>query len=73
MSMTMDLYSAATSTIKKDILAVPNADHNNTFMLAGQDYVDKLRTFMCECLGEEPPRLEAETVVNASDTEGPEA
>lgn len=36
---------------------MPGADHNNTFMIAGQEYIDKLRIFMCECLGEPVPEI----------------
>ena len=53
MSMTMDLYNAASKSVKKTTLVVPGADHNNTFLIAGQEYIDKFRQFMSECLGEE--------------------
>ena len=52
MSMTMELYNAATKTQKKTLYTVPGGDHNDTFLRAGPQYVTRLRTFMCECLGE---------------------
>lgn len=60
MSMTMELYNAATKTQKKTLFTVPGGDHNDTFLRAGPEYVTRLRTFMCECLGEEVPESEPE-------------
>ena len=55
MDMTMELYNAAKSSVKKNLFIVPGGDHNDTFLRAGHDYHMKLRAFMCECLGEEIP------------------
>ena len=56
----MELYNAATKTQKKTLFTVPGGDHNDTFLRAGPEYVTRLRTFMCECLGEEVPESEPE-------------
>mmetsp|Transcript_43563 Transcript_43563/g.57683 ORF Transcript_43563/g.57683 Transcript_43563/m.57683 type:complete len:87 (+) Transcript_43563:959-1219(+) len=47
MTMTMELYNAATSTVKKELFTVPGGDHNDTFLRAGPEYAKKLRSFMC--------------------------
>lgn len=52
MAMTNELHEAAVGSKNKEMFAVPNGDHNNTFMQAGPDYFVRLRRFMNNCIGD---------------------
>jgi len=49
--MTIRLHDACGSA-KKSLMIVPGGNHNNTFAVAGKDYIEKLKNFMKECLEE---------------------
>jgi fermentation-respiration switch protein FrsA (DUF1100 family) len=43
MAMTSTLFKSATNSKGKQLLIVPNGEHNNTYIVAGEEYVTKLR------------------------------
>jgi len=49
--MTIRLHDACGSA-KKSLIIFPGGNHNNTFAIAGKDYIDKLKEFFGQCLEE---------------------
>ena len=54
MAMTKTLYDAAINSKGKQLMIVPNGEHNNTYIVAGQEYNKTLRYFIKSCLVEKP-------------------
>lgn len=48
--MTVRLFEATKNALFKEKWIVPGGNHNNTFMMAGPDYVPRLRKFINKCL-----------------------
>lgn len=59
---TKELYETATKALFKDILIVEGADHNNTFMIGGASYFNKLEEFYQRCANEPIRNMAAENL-----------
>ena len=64
---TTDLFNASTKAQFKDILIVEGAEHNNTFMVGGQTYFNKLEEFFQKCTGEQIKCLAEENLKKHDD------
>lgn len=53
MAMTESLYLAATNSKARQLMVVPHGDHNNTYIVAGEEYFMRLRVFFDQCLADE--------------------
>ena len=51
-AMSKTLYTSAINSKGRQIMIVPNGEHNNTFIVAGDEYITHLRQFIKTSLGE---------------------
>jgi len=55
--MTANLYQASVKSSDKELWVVKDGEHNNTFLKAGPEYTQRLRSFMNKCLGDSAPTI----------------